>query len=61
MFLHGGPGLAQMTFAPNFQSRLEKHFIVVNWDQRGAGKSYCENISKESMNFDQYVSEVKEI
>jgi len=50
-----------MTFAPNFQSRLEKHFIVVNWDQRGAGKSYCENISKESMNFDQYVSEVKEI
>jgi len=39
-FVHGGPGMPAMYLAHDFQRELEKHFVVVHWDQRGAGKSY---------------------
>ncbi len=35
--VHGGPGWALSPFLP---SRLEQDFVVVSWDQRGAGKTY---------------------
>jgi len=42
LFLHGGPGEAQSPFLQDFQPWL-KDFTVVNWDQRGAGKTYEKN------------------
>lgn len=44
---HGGPGMAQIGFIRHFQKELEKHFIVINWDQRGAGKSFYGGTSKQ--------------
>ncbi|MFX1337863.1 MAG: alpha/beta fold hydrolase [Promethearchaeota archaeon] len=61
LFLHGGPGSTEGPFAYKFQRGLEEHFIVVNWDQRGAGKSYSRRIPKESMNIEQFILDTHEL
>jgi proline iminopeptidase len=43
LFIHGGPGQAFIPFAREFQAPWERHFTVVQWDQRGAGKTYASN------------------
>jgi pimeloyl-ACP methyl ester carboxylesterase len=40
LFLHGGPGMPAMFLAHAFQTDLERDFVVVQWDRRGAGKSF---------------------
>jgi pimeloyl-ACP methyl ester carboxylesterase len=42
LFLHGGPANAQSPFLQEF-APWEKDFTVVNWDQRGSGKTYGKN------------------
>lgn len=41
LFLAGGPGGTQMAAVRHDLSELEKHFVVVVWDQPGSGKSYA--------------------
>jgi proline iminopeptidase len=43
LFIHGGPGIAFIPLAGAFQGPWEKYFTVVQWDQRGAGKTYARN------------------
>lgn len=40
LFLAGGPGGSQMVAERRALAGLEDHFVVVNWDQPGAGKSF---------------------
>jgi pimeloyl-ACP methyl ester carboxylesterase len=40
LFLHGGPGMPAMFLAHACQRGLERDFVVVHWDRRGAGKSF---------------------
>jgi pimeloyl-ACP methyl ester carboxylesterase len=40
LFLAGGPGGTQMAAVRYDVAELEQHFVVVNWDQPGSGKSY---------------------
>ncbi len=40
LFLAGGPGGTQMAAVRHDLGALEQHFVVVNWDQPGSGKSY---------------------
>src|SRR5690349_17875010 len=39
LILHGGPGDAQSCFTDVYVD-YEKKFIVVQWDQRGSGKTF---------------------
>ncbi|WP_430391910.1 alpha/beta fold hydrolase [Dyella sp. 20L07] len=43
LFLHGGPASPAMPEAYTFQTPWEDYFTVVQWDQRGAGKTYRAN------------------
>jgi len=43
LVIHGGPGLSFIPLAGSFQCEWEKQFTVVEWDQRGAGKTYSSN------------------
>jgi pimeloyl-ACP methyl ester carboxylesterase len=40
LFIHGGPGSPMMPLAWTFQHPWEDYFTVVQWDQRGAGKTF---------------------
>jgi pimeloyl-ACP methyl ester carboxylesterase len=40
LFLHGGPGDAYSPFAGSIFRGWEKDFTLVQWDQRGAGRTY---------------------
>jgi pimeloyl-ACP methyl ester carboxylesterase len=42
LYLHGGPAEAQSPFLAQF-APWERSFIVANWDQRGAGKTFGRN------------------
>ncbi|MEO6690607.1 MAG: alpha/beta fold hydrolase, partial [Dokdonella sp.] len=43
LFLHGGPASPDMPLAWTFQTPWEDYFTVVQWDQRGAGKTHAAN------------------
>jgi pimeloyl-ACP methyl ester carboxylesterase len=39
LIVHGGPGAPASIFTPRLRA-WERHFTVVQWDQRGAGKTF---------------------
>jgi pimeloyl-ACP methyl ester carboxylesterase len=61
IFLHGGPGFPIISYAKKFQNELENSFTVINWDQRGSGKSYTPFIDKNTMTEDQLLKDLDEI
>ncbi|MFW9973988.1 MAG: alpha/beta fold hydrolase [Candidatus Thorarchaeota archaeon] len=63
IFLHGGPGEPSvgMSSSRKLDTELIKHFIVVHWDQRGAGKSYSPSIPVDSMTLDRLVEDCNEL
>jgi pimeloyl-ACP methyl ester carboxylesterase len=58
--LHGGPGQAEMA-AVRLNRLLEKDFVVVEWDQRGAGKSAQAIEPKSGVNISQFVEDTREL
>jgi pimeloyl-ACP methyl ester carboxylesterase len=60
LLMHGGPGFPCMPFA-YVAGELEKRFVVVHWDQRGAGKSYSSSVPDSSMNMKQFIDDTLEL
>jgi len=64
IYLHGGPGSPMMPFAHTFQIPWEAHFTVVQWDQRGSGKTYSEHdpaVIEPTMTLNQMVEDAREL
>ena len=43
LIVHGGPGNPNTPFAHNLFGSWTKEFTIVQWDQRGSGKTYAES------------------
>ncbi|MBP6013739.1 MAG: alpha/beta hydrolase [Alphaproteobacteria bacterium] len=59
LFLHGGPGMPAMYLAYAFQRPLEQEFVVVHWDQRGAGKSFRDDIDPATLSTSQLLRDAE--
>jgi pimeloyl-ACP methyl ester carboxylesterase len=60
LHVHGGPGGAMMSLAPFYSGELERHFVVVHWDQRGAGAS-CEGVDPATISLERIVADAIEL
>jgi pimeloyl-ACP methyl ester carboxylesterase len=54
LFLAGGPGGSQLVTARYALGGLEDHFVVVDWDQPGAGKSF-DAVDRATLTPERYV------
>ena len=61
LFLHGGPGSPEVAFMRETNTAIENDFVMVYWEQRGAGKSYSKDLPAESMNLEQFITDTKEL
>jgi len=64
LFIHGGPGVAFISMGSTFQDPWERYFTVVEWDQRGAGKTYESNdkeLQRRTMNLAQMEEDTVEV
>lgn len=62
LFVHGGPGQSHMYLSHLLDTELEKHFTIIHWDQRGAGKSFRAGKRDPSkMNLEQLVQDAGEV
>ncbi len=57
LFLHGGPGSANLSLLNQLAPGLRDYAIIVNWDQRNAGKSFSLFQSRRSVSFDQSIED----
>ncbi len=60
LFLAGGPGGSQLVLEQRALAGLEDRFVVVNWDQPGAGKSF-HAIDHAKLTPDRYISDAHEL
>lgn len=61
LFLSGGPGSSEAGRVLRFNQELEKHFVVVIWEQRGCAKSYPSLNPKSALTMDQYAADIVEL
>ncbi len=61
LFLHGGPGSPEYPMLRQTNLGLEEDFVMVYWEQRGAGKSYDPDNLPGDMNMDQFIADTAEL
>jgi len=47
LFIHGGPGSVMSPYSKAMYGAWEKDFVLVNWDQRGAGRTFGRSAPEE--------------
>ncbi len=61
LFLHGGPGNSVISYANKFTDQLQKHFVVVLWDQRESGETKKLNSSSQPLTVSLFESDAVEV
>jgi len=61
LFIHGGPGFPETPLFHSMCGDLQEDFVVVTWDQRGAGLSYSKDVPVESMTVEQFITDAHEL
>ncbi|MBU44585.1 MAG: hypothetical protein CMN76_15295 [Spirochaetaceae bacterium] len=61
LVLHGGPGTPLTPLMRKHNADLEREFVVVYWEQRGAGKSYSLFMELHPFTLDQYVEDTRAV
>jgi len=61
LFIHGGPGTPETPLVHSVMKDLQEDFVVVTWDQRGAGLSYSKDVPVESMTVEQFITDAHEL
>ncbi|MFZ7095125.1 alpha/beta fold hydrolase [Luteimonas dalianensis] len=64
LFVHGGPATPTIPSLWQFQRPLEDYFTMVNYDQRGAGKTYAANdpdAVSDTIHVQQFVADLIEV
>lgn len=61
VLLHGGPGASEAALFRHFQSVLERHYLVVYWEQRGTGRSFHAGSGCESMTVARMLDDLDEL
>jgi pimeloyl-ACP methyl ester carboxylesterase len=61
LYLHGGPGAAISDRSYTFQKSWEDYFTVVQWDQRGFGRSALDREKLQPVTKDQLVADAIEL
>lgn len=61
VILSGGPGVSEAVLFRHYNAALEQHFLVVYWEQRGAGRSYHAGIPVESMTIAQFLHDLDDV
>lgn len=61
LYLSGGPGQSDLGWSRVYFGELTQAFVVVGWDQRGAGKSYAALDPTSSWTLEQAVSDTVEL
>lgn len=64
LFVHGGPASPSAPTMWMYQRPLEEYFTVVNYDQRGAGRTYLDNDPEQvrpTLHIDRFADDAAEI
>ena len=61
LFVHGGPCFPTYFLVDKYKPGLEDNFTVCYWEERGGGLSYNSDISAESMNMEQLISDTIDV
>jgi pimeloyl-ACP methyl ester carboxylesterase len=63
LFLHGGPGFTTIPGSYLYTAEWQEYFTVVQWDQRGAGKTFGRNphLPASSLSIDRGVQDAEEV
>jgi pimeloyl-ACP methyl ester carboxylesterase len=58
ILLHGGPGSSEAPLFRRYHATLERHFLVIYWEQRGAARSFRSDIPPASMTTAQFLRDL---